>query len=79
MTDQPEEALIRALIKHRVAAVRVESDDTPPGYIRMFLTDGYRKLEVNVSANAADHEPFVEQWAETMAKALRRPRFEVKA
>jgi hypothetical protein len=79
MSEEPEAPLVRALIKHRVGAVRIDEEaDTEVGYIRLFITDGRRKMEVNVSESAADTPEFVERWARWMADALRRPRLEVK-
>jgi hypothetical protein len=71
MTERPETPFVQALIKHRIAAIRVdEAADTEVGYMRLYMTDGWHKLEVNVSEAAGDSPEYVERWAGWMADAL---------
>jgi hypothetical protein len=72
-----EEPFIRALIKHRIGAVLIDSDN--PGELRFYATNGKRKMELAVMAKGGQDAEFVEYWAETVANAFRKATFRVEA
>jgi hypothetical protein len=63
-----EEPFIRALIKHRIGAVLIDSDN--PDELRFYATNGRHKVELAVMAKGGQDPEFVEYWAETVAKTF---------
>jgi hypothetical protein len=71
-----EEPFIRALIKHRIGAVLINSDN--PDELRFYATNGRSKVELAVMAKGGTDSEFVEYWAEQVAKTFRKAEFRVE-
>ena len=71
-----EEPFIRALIKHRIGAVLIDSDN--PDELRFYATNGTRKIELAVMAKGGQDADFVEYWAQQVAEAFRKASFRVE-
>jgi hypothetical protein len=65
-----EEPFIHALIKHRIGALLIDSDN--PDELRFYATNGTRKVELAVMARGGQNPEFVEYWAEQVAKQFRK-------